>query len=67
MITVPSKHRDNTSLTSNESQLEFLNDGAKFFRGNVNIYLHFVSFLHIDSTQVVEILPQIRQEPAYST
>ena len=27
---------------------------AKFFRGN--IYLHFVSFLHIDTTQVVEIL-----------
>ena len=40
---------------------------AKFFRGNINIYLHFVSFLHIDPTQVVEILPQIRQEPTYST
>ena len=40
---------------------------AKFFRGNINIYLHFVSFLHIDTTQVVEILPQIRQEPTYCT
>ena len=40
---------------------------AKFFRGNINIYLHFVSFLHITTTQVVEILPQIRQEPTYST
>ena len=40
---------------------------AKFFRGNINIYLHFVSFLHIDTTQVVAILPQIRQEPTYST
>ena len=40
---------------------------AKFFRGNINIYLHFVSFLHIDATQVFEILPQIRQEPTYST
>ena len=40
---------------------------AKFFRGNINIYLHFVSFLHIDTTQVVEILPQIRQELTYST
>ena len=38
-----------------------------FFRGNINIYLHFVSFLHIDTTQVVEILPQIRQESTYST
>ena len=40
---------------------------AKFFRGNINIHLHFVSYLHIDTTQVVEILPQIRQEPTYST
>ena len=40
---------------------------AKFFRGNINIYLHFVSFLHVDITQVVEILPQIRQEATYST
>ena len=37
---------------------------AKIFRGNINIYLHSVSFLHIDATQVFEILPQIRQEPA---
>ena len=29
---------------------------AKFFKGNINIYLHFVSFRHIDATQVVEIL-----------
>ena len=39
---------------------------AKFFRGNINIYLHFASFLQIDATQVIEILPQIRQEPTYS-
>ena len=31
---------------------------AKFFRGNINIYSYFVSFLHIDTIQVVEILPQ---------
>ena len=40
---------------------------AKFFRGNINLYLHFVSFLHVCTTQVVEILPQIRQETTYST
>ena len=40
---------------------------AKFFRGNINIYLYFVSFLHIDTTQVVEILPHIIQEHTYST
>ena len=40
---------------------------AKFFRGNINIYLHFVSFIHTDATQVVKTLPQIRQEPTYST
>ena len=35
---------------------------AKFFRGIISIYLYFMSFLHINTTQVVEILPQIRQE-----
>ena len=40
---------------------------AKFFRGNINVYLHFMSLLHIDMTQVVEILPQIRQGPTHST
>ena len=40
---------------------------AKFFRGNINTYLHFVSFLHIDTKQVIKILPQIRQESTYST
>ena len=40
---------------------------AKLFWGNIYIYLHFLSFLHIDTKQVVEILPQIRQEPTYST
>ena len=40
---------------------------AKFFRGNRNIYLYFMSFLQIDMTQGVEIIPQIRQEPTYST
>ena len=40
---------------------------AKFFRGNINTYLYFVSFLLIDMTGVVEILHQIRQEPTYST
>ena len=32
-----------------------------FSEGTKNIYLHFVSFLHVDMTQVVEILPQVRQ------
>ena len=34
---------------------------AKFFTVNINIYLHFMSLLHIDMTQEVEILPQVRQ------
>ena len=38
-----------------------------FSQGNINLYLRFVSFLHIDTMQVVEILPQIRHEPTYST
>ena len=36
------------------------------YRG-VPLYLHFMSFLHIGMTQVVEILPQVGQEHAYST
>ena len=32
---------------------------AIFFRGNINIYLHFMSFLHIDLTHVLKILPQV--------
>ena len=39
---------------------------AKLFRGNLNIYLHFVSFLHIDMTPVLKILPQVRKGPTYS-
>ena len=33
---------------------------AKFFRVKINMYLHLKSFLHIDMTQVLKILPQIR-------
>ena len=36
---------------------------AKFFRGNINIYLHFMSFLHIDLTEILKILPQVREGP----
>ena len=39
---------------------------AKFFRGDINIYLHFMSFLHIDLTQVLQILPQVSKAPTYS-
>ena len=53
------------SILFNEISKNLLH--AKFFRENINIYLHFVSYLHIDTTQVIEILPQIRQEPTYST
>ena len=40
---------------------------AKFLRENINIYLHFMSFVHTDKTQVVEIPAWVRQGPAYST
>ena len=39
---------------------------VKFCRGNINIYLHFMSLLHIDKTQVLKILPQVRPGPTYS-
>ena len=38
---------------------------AKFFWGNINIYLHFMSFLHIDLTQLLKTLPQLREGPIY--
>ena len=40
---------------------------AKFFRGNINIYLHFMLLLHIDMTLVLKIRHQVRPEPTYST
>ena len=41
---------------------------AKMFRANKHIYyLHFISFLHIDMTQVVGILSHVRLELNYST
>ena len=64
---------DTTSMsvenhTRVEPQTGYLNPlCAKFFRGNKNIYLHFVSLFHIDITQVVEILPQVRQGTTYPT
>ena len=38
-----------------------------FFGENINIYLHIMSFLHINKTQVVEIPPRVKQGPAYWT
>ena len=40
---------------------------AKFFRVNINIYLHFMSFLHTYKTRVFEIPPRVRQGPAHFT
>ena len=36
-------------------------------RGNINIYLHFMSLLQIDMTQVLKILPRVRAGVTYST
>ena len=40
---------------------------AKFFSVNINMYLHFMSFLRTNKTQVVEIPPRVREGPAYTT
>ena len=40
---------------------------AKFFREIINIYLHFMSSLHIDMTQVLKMLPHVRPGPTYTT
>ena len=36
---------------------------ANFFRWSRNLHLPFMSFIHFDLTQVVEILPHVRQGP----
>ena len=36
---------------------------AKFSSRNINMYLQFLLFLHIDMTLEVEILPHVRQGP----
>ena len=53
------------SITTSDWTITLNPLSAKFFRGNINIYLHFVSFLHIDMIQVLKILPQVRQGPTY--
>ena len=36
---------------------------AKFFRGNINVSLHFMSFLHTDVPEIVEeVLPRIKDQ-----
>ena len=40
---------------------------AKFFRGNINIYLYLMSFLHTDMPKIIEILPHIRTGLLYFT
>ena len=40
---------------------------AELFIGNLKLHKQFISFLHTDMTQVVETLPNIRQELSYST
>ena len=51
------------------SQCEWnnLNSLRSFGRGNINIYLHFMSLLPIDETQVLKILPRVKPGPTYST
>ena len=56
------------SLPWQDRPVSFFNPlRAKFLRENINIYLHFMSFLHTNKTQVAEIPPRVRQGPAYST
>ena len=41
----------------------FISLHATFVSRNINMYLQFLSFLNTDMTQIVEILPRIRQGP----
>ena len=55
------------SLKLTHTGVEINSIRAKFFRGNINIYLYFMSLLHIDMTQLLKILPHVRPGPTYST
>ena len=60
MILTPSKQRgvcDNKTL-----YVQFY-----FFWGNINMYQHFMSFLHIDMPKVIEIRPRLRLGITYFT
>ena len=63
-ITVLATAGDNDPNT--RLQLSFNPLHAKFFWGNINIYLHFMSFLHIELTEVRKTPPQVREGPTYS-
>ena len=41
------------------SSLSFSPSRAKFFIGNMQIYLQFISFIDTNMTQAVEILPHV--------
>ena len=49
-----------SKMACSVSQCTFNPLRAKFFRVNLNMYLHFMSFLLIDMTKALKILPQIR-------
>ena len=40
---------------------------AKFIKGNINMYLHFILFLHINMTQAAEIPPCVKQGSTLSS
>ena len=54
-------------LSAYKSDLTLNSLRAKFFRGNINIYLHFMSLLHIDMAQVLKILHHVRPGLTYAT
>ena len=52
-----------TNFSKSESDHSDFRSRAKYFRGKQNIYLHIMSFLHIDMVQV----RHVRQKLTYST
>ena len=71
---IPLRHMAQITDVQCYAQTSFHNFASMFgvfkcwiFQRNINIYLHFMSFLHIDMAQVVEIIPQIRQGPTHTT
>ena len=63
-IASQTSHRD-IQEKSSENLFSFNPLHANFFIGNKNVSA-MISFLYTDLTNVVEILPQVRQELTYS-
>ena len=61
------RHEIHTILWHSDVILRLSALRVNFCRGNINMYLHFMSFLHTNMPKIIEILPSIRAGLTYFT